>query len=118
MIRKYRRTTSVREHAFQVLPKEPTGPQELYLWLQYYKNLNSTAVKIPSRMKETLNYIQKRPFLAYNGFIVGCWSSIVQTSQFENKKNRETKGKIQVLSFRTISYIPVRGRCRETQSQL
>ena len=67
---------------------------------------------------ERNNYIQKRPFLAYNGFIVGCWSSIVQTSQFENKKNRETKGKIQVLSFRTISYIPVRGRCRETQSQL
>lgn len=57
-------------------------------------------------MKETLSCIQKS-FPAYSGFIVGCWSSIVQTSpvSLENKKNPETKGKIQALSFPTINSI-------------
>lgn len=45
--------------------------------------------KFNSRMKETFSCIPKS-FPAYNGFIVGFWSSIVQTSQFENKKNPET----------------------------
>lgn len=53
-------------------------------------------------MKERFSCIQKS-FPAYSGLIVGYWSSIVQTSQFENKKNPETKGKIQALSFPTIN---------------
>lgn len=69
------------------------------MWLLCYSK------KFNARIKEIFSCIQKRPFPAYNGFIVGCWSSIVQTSQFENRKNLETKDKIQALSFPTINYI-------------
>lgn len=40
---------------------------------------------------------------AYNGFIVGCWPSIVQTNQFENKKSPETGSKVYTLSFSLIN---------------
>lgn len=46
-------------------------------------------------LKKYLAVFRGEHFQLNNGFIVGSWSSIVQTHQFENKKNSETQGKIQ-----------------------